>query len=51
MALAYVMHREGTPLDVAVERLRATRQCVQPNESFMKQLRTMETNLKLSKTV
>ena len=48
IALSYVMHREGTPLDEALERLRVTRPAVRPNDGFMKQLRETEKKLGIS---
>jgi len=33
------MHREGIPLEKALERLRSTRLAVKPNDGFMRQLR------------
>ena len=47
MAIAYVMHREGIPLDVALARVRETRPQADPNHSFMSQLRELESELGL----
>jgi len=50
IALAYVMHKEKTPLAQALEGLRETRPAFQPNDGFMQQLRAMETQLGIQRT-
>ena len=45
IALAYVMHKERVPLDIALRRLRDTRPVAQPNQSFLQQLKEMEAKL------
>jgi len=42
------MHREGIPLEKALERLRSTRPAVKPNDGFMRQLREIENSLRIS---
>ena len=48
VALAYVMSREKITLMAALQRLRKTRPCVQPNQSFMEQLTKLEQQLGLA---
>ena len=47
VALAYVMREEGMSLEEALQRLRRTRPCVQPNQSFMEQLRNLQQDFTL----
>ena len=45
IAMAYVMHKEKIPLNTALERLQQTRPTVQPNATFMIQLKQLEQTL------
>ena len=47
IAIAYVMHKEGISLDIALARVKETRPQADPNHSFMTQLRELESELGL----
>ena len=47
MATAYIMHKEGISLNSVLTRIRETRSQADPNPSFMRQLKELESELKI----
>lgn len=48
IAVAYVMHKKRIPLSQALQDIRKTRQCADPNPGFLKQLKCLEQSLNIS---
>ena len=48
MAVAYVMHKEGISYEEALAKVRETRPQADPNPSFIRQLRELESELHIN---